>query len=150
MNDPCAAELGLRRERGAEAPRDALVLPDRGEGWLRGGHHAEDPFAPHGLRLCPAAGIGAAAGAGRPGAPTGLEAPDYDSEAAGWALFALADAVRPGWLAEDCERCGDPAAATGHGPCARAVVTAFGDAAPGFAAVEAAFGRAIMDLETVP
>ena len=58
--------------------------------------------------------------------------------------------MRPGWLAEDCERCGDPAAATSHGPCARAVVTAFSDAAPGFAAVEAAFGRAILDLETVP
>ena len=51
MNDPYAAELGLRSERGEEAPQDALVLPGRGEGWLRGGHHGEDPVAPQGLRF---------------------------------------------------------------------------------------------------
>ena len=34
MNDPCAAELGLRRERGAEVLRDALILLGHGEGWL--------------------------------------------------------------------------------------------------------------------
>ena len=71
MNDPYAAELGLRRERGAEVLRDAPVLLGHGDGWLRGGHHAEDPFAPHGLRFCPAAAIDAAAGAGHPGTPAG-------------------------------------------------------------------------------